>query len=136
MSKITREEIRATLADRPAGILERIHFEGEDRFCRADYTFAALFNGAINPAHYVPAAGMGTFFAGKAEAERGWPLAWEALRDAGLIEYREEEVAAPGAVGGKMIDVHWSVTALGWQVREDDLAFYKEMVSVPWEPQP
>ena len=107
--------VRAGLGERPCGAL----YAGEDaeasRLERV--TFAALFNGAgqglIGPAG---------FSCGKAEAEMGWPGAWAGLQTKGLISF---ETGPEGPAG---IPVEWSVTAAGYQARNDDLRFFRELM--------
>lgn len=120
--------MRGTMADRPAGLLERIELPEEkrsDSHGSVENTFAALFNGARQGWGHPE---RGPSF-GKAEAEWGWPNAWYALRDAGLITITETIEDAPGLVGGKSLRVEWGVTELGWQVRDDDLAYFRELMS-------
>lgn len=119
--------VRATLSERPAGLIERIELPPEkrsDAHGSVENTFAALFNGA-RQGYGHPERGPSF---GKAEAEWGWPNAWYALRDAGLITITESIEEAPGAVGGKSLRVEWGVTDLGWQVRDDDLAYFRELM--------
>lgn len=107
--------VRAGLGARPCGVLYGGEDAGAARLERV--TFAALFNGAgqgmIGPAG---------FFCGKAEAQWGWPAAWDGLQAKGLITF---EAGPEGPAG---IPVEWSVTAAGYQARKDDLHFFRELM--------
>lgn len=105
-------EVRATLKGRLAGALHDL--PRSVRHC-----FAGLFNGARREG-WITSRGL---FVGKAECEWGWPSDWDALRDAGLIEYRLEDVPNHPNVGGTTTHLHWSITEQGWRVREDDIAW-------------
>lgn len=110
--------VRASLEGRPASLWhnlpERPHASGS-----ASSTFASFFNGARK--------GMittnGHFSCGKAEAEWGFPEAWDQLVTAGLITYEIVESEVPG-----WKDVPWEITELGWQVREDELKWFHELM--------
>jgi hypothetical protein len=108
-----------TLKTRPAGIIN-----GAPR--NVQTCFAGLFHGAHSPASYVPGF---SFYCGKAECEWDWRETWGALRDLGLMEWSENEEDAPGAVGGKQVKVPWSITDKGWDVREDDLKWFDELLA-------
>jgi len=109
----TSEEmkVRKGLKSRPAGILAAIK-RNKNRYS-ASSVFAALFNGARQGL----ISGNGVFF-GKAEAEWGWPHAWEQLRNAGLVEYRVDTAAGR---------IHWRITEKGHEVRQDYLAYFREL---------
>lgn len=123
---------RATLKGRPARALYEISLDEDARVTTPECTFAALFNGA-RQGNGVPGFGMSF---GKAEAEWGWPKAWEALRDAGLIDFEVTTYDAPGAVGGIAERVTWSITDKGREVRADDLAWHREMSDACWKDGP
>jgi len=112
----TSEEmkVRKGLKKRPAGILAAI--KRDEKKYPAHLTFAALFNGAIQGR----TTEKGGVFFGKAEAEWGWPHAWEQLRAAGLIEFRVDTEA------GK---IHWHITEKGYEVRQDDMAYFRELMA-------
>lgn len=112
------QAVRATLANRPAGVLAGLPHDAET-------CFAGLFNGALGTGTVYP----GGLFIGKSECERNWPEAWEALREAGLVEWRLEEVPNHPKVGGFTTKLHWSVTDKGWEVRDDDLAWFRELMT-------
>jgi len=112
--------VRATLAKRPAGALATL--PRDVRYC-----FAGLFNGAFQHNAYVTAKGH--FSCGKAECEWGWPGDWEKLRDAGLITFSTERKDAPGAIDGYHVKVTWGITDEGWKVRDDDLAYFRELMA-------
>lgn len=121
------EEMRviATLPDRPAGLLEKIELAEDERgdaYGTVDRTFAALFNGAMSGRMM---HGDTPWF-GKAEAEWGWPNAWAALRDAGLVTWEIKRETHPG---GDFDYFHWQITDLGWKVRDDDLAYFRERMN-------
>lgn len=111
------QAVRSTIERRPAGLLRKLprrpSIEGT-----ATGTFASLFNGVRAP-WITP---NGSFFAGKAEAEWGWPETWEQLRDAGLIDF---EIHEPNDAGFR--DVTFEITELGWKVRNDDIAYSREI---------
>lgn len=109
--------VRETLPKRPAGELHLM--TREQGWC-----FAGLFNGALKHSTRIM---NGRFFCGKAECEWGWPGDWEALRDAGLITFkREREDYADGGHGEV---VTWDITDKGWKVRDDDLAWTRELMA-------
>jgi len=112
MNTASREiAVRATLKDRPAGILSELpRVEGK---YPASNVFAALFNGA-RQGYAIP---NGRVFFGKAEAEWGWPHAWEELMQAGLIIF---------SLDGNR--VAWAITNKGMEVRNDDLAYFRELM--------
>ena len=111
--------VRATLATRPAGILEG--FERGVRNC-----FKGLFNGASREGHIWP---NGAFKVGKAECEWGWPGDWEKLRDAGLLTFRLDARPNHPSIGGSTTYVPYSITDKGWDVREDDIAYFRELMA-------
>jgi hypothetical protein len=106
---------------RPADILKSASRE-------AQRCFAGIFNGARREGHLW---GDDALFIGKAECEWGWRDTWSELKALGLVDYRLEEVSAPGAVSGKMTKFYCEVTEKGWDVREDDLAEWNERRSLP-----
>jgi len=110
--------VRATLATRPAGILDA--FDNRVSNC-----FAGLFNGARREGIIWP---NGSLFVCKAECEWGWPGDWEKLRDAGLLTFRLEERPNHPSIGGTTAYVPWSITKKGWDVRDDDLAYFNELM--------
>ena len=112
--------VRATLANRPASIL---YLDGTIGH-QINRCFAGLFNGA-RQGHLTPNGGL---FLGKAECEWDWEEVWPALQALELVEYRLEEVPAPGAVSGKMTKFHWSITDKGHDVREDDIKYFRELM--------
>lgn len=118
------QAVRASLEGRPAGILARLDPEpgGTER---CDYVFAALHNGALVTGYVSP---TNTLFIGKAEAEWGWPACWEKLRDAGLIEFETYETPSKKPGYEPLVRLRWRVTELGDKVREDDLAWFNELL--------
>jgi len=108
--------VRDTLTSRPAGIIN-------DAPNNVNSCFAGFFNGCRSRGSIVGDDGL---FIGKAECEWNWRETWGALRDLGLIEWREETVDAPGAKGGKMTWVHLTITTKGHDVRDDDLKWFRE----------
>jgi len=109
----------ATRTGRASGVLDTISRE-------ASRCFTGLFNGASQHSAYVTS--KGSFFCGKAECEWGWPKDWEDLRDQGLITFSTDRQDAPGAIDGYHVKVTWDITEKGWKVREDDLAWFGELM--------
>ena len=108
-----------TLESRPAGVINRAGRE-------ANLCFAALFNGARNG--MAPASGWKPTF-GKAEAEWAWPDGWNELRDLGLVEWKEIQRPYHPSFP-PMVEIVWSITEKGWEVRNDDLAWFREIINV------
>lgn len=96
--------------------------------CKPERTFAALFNGARQRGWYATHGPNPHPIFGKAEAEWGWPHDFETLRDAGLITFTISESDAPGLIGGKSTDIEWQITNKGWEVRKDDLAYFRALM--------
>lgn len=104
--------------NRPAGVILAASKE-------ASRCFAGIFNGCSS---------RGVIFKpdtdhlsiGKAECEWDWRKTWGELKSLGLIDWREEDV--PCHDGRKMIYVHLSVTEKGHEVRDDDLAFFRQLM--------
>lgn len=119
------QKVRDSLKSRAAGVLDAISGP-VGAFERADNVFAALFNGATSEGTFWP---NGRLFIGKAEAEWGWPAQWEKLRDAGLIEYELYETPNHPSFGGTTTKLRWSITDKGWEVRNDDLAYFREVMA-------
>lgn len=109
--------VRKTLAARPSVLLREQ--PPQVRNC-----FAGLFNGARQGMLWPD----GSLSVGKAECEWDWKNVWERLRELGLVEYRLEELDAPGAISGKMTKFYWSITDKGWLIREDDLAYHRALM--------
>lgn len=108
-----------SLGDRPAGIIASAPINV--RNC-----FAGMFNGC----KATGSIGLNDhLFIGKAECEWDWRETWGDLKTRGLIDWREETIDAPGAVGGKMTKVHLRITDKGWDVREDDVKWFRELMS-------
>ena len=121
MNRGPREQsVFDSLNGRPAGVINRASRE-------ANSCFAALFNGARNGTIFVP--GQKPVF-GKAEAEWAWPNGWNELRDLGVVEWREIERPCHPSFGDvpPMISIEWVVTEKGWQVRVDDLNWFRELM--------
>lgn len=111
--------LRESYASRPHAMLDRIKAaEGGDPHGTPEVVFRALFRGTMNECRVYDDGK--SIFTGKAESEWGWPHSWEALRDAGLIAFRIEE-------RGPLKRLIWEVTDLGWAVRDDYLAYGKEL---------
>lgn len=116
--------VRATLPNRPAAVL----YERDDITRKINHCFAGLFNGArsrgwISP----PRAGL---FLGKSECEWDWQQVWPAMRNLGLVDYYTQERPAPFTSGIPWrIDFHWWITDKGWDVREDDLRYFRELTA-------
>lgn len=116
MNRSNEQAVRESLQNRPAGALQQWGRGGGHRSVSA--TFASLFNGAQKGSIFP----NGVFKCGKAEAEWGWPENWDRLVEAGLITY--DIVDGPG----DWKTVNWSITDKGWDIREDDLAYFKELM--------
>ena len=108
--------IRDGLKDRPA-------FRRRNLSREAQITFDGLFNGALSKGSFNK---NGALFIGKAECEWHWPDAYNELRDTGLLEYRTYEVDNHSDIGGQTTFLDWRITELGWEVRQDDLAYFNE----------
>lgn len=112
------------LAGRPAEIIAR-----EPNAVQA--TFRGLFNGAYTPGR---TDARGNLTVGNQDVAAGWPASWRRLRSIGLIEYHRQAIPE-GSV--KLVrltrwghsHVHWSVTAEGWAVRMDDVAWMTEFLA-------
>jgi hypothetical protein len=111
------QQVRDTLPNRPAGMINGLSRE-------AQTTFAGLFNGGYKQGWFLP---NGSLHMGKAECEWHWPAAYEELRDAGLIKYHTED--RPHAKGGGSTTYLINeITERGWDVREDDLKWFRELM--------
>lgn len=107
------------LETRPAGVINRAGLHA--RNC-----FAALFNGARRGTIFKP--GQIPFF-GKAEAEWAWPDGWNELKQLGLVKWTEvERPCHPSFNAPPMVDIEWSITDRGREVRTDDLKWFNELM--------
>lgn len=107
---------------RPAGVIN-----ATSRL--ANGCFAGLFNGA-NQKGVIFKPGQSPSF-GKAECEWAWPDGWNELKALGLVEWTETEQPCHPSFGDvpPMIYIHWTVTERGWQVRDDDLKWFRELMN-------
>lgn len=115
---MTKEQaVRDSLPTRPANVIQSLGQE-------AERTFAGLFNGALRKGSIRRDA----LFIGKAECEWYWPQAWQTLKGAGLIDYSLKEEPNHPTIGGTTNYLTWSVTDLGWDVRNDDIKWFHELM--------
>ncbi len=115
---MTREQqVRDTLPNRLAGIEWKISHRARQVF--GGLCVCGRSEGPISPS--------GRPFLGKSEAEWHWPEAHEELREAGLIEFRTEERAAPGSVTGRTTYLIWNMTRKGLDVMDDTRAWRRQM---------
>jgi hypothetical protein len=112
------QAVRATLNDRPAGIIYSASR-------RAQRCFAGFFNGALSRGHVTPSGGL---FIGKAECEWDWQNTWAELKTLGLIEWTDEHRPNHPDIGGTSHYVHVSITDKGREVRADDLKWFNELM--------
>lgn len=111
--------VRATLDGRPASTLR-----GIDR--AAQNCFAGFFSGAKSTGTILqPEAD--DLSIGKSECEWDWRSTWGELKQAGLIDWTEEDV--PCFDGSKMKRVHLTITEKGHSVRADDLAYFRDLMN-------
>lgn len=110
--------IRATLPNRPAGILAGATKE-------AQRCFAGFFNGASGTGHVSPTGGL---HIGKAECEWDWQKTWPELKALGLLEWTEEDRPNHTDIGGVSRYVYPSITEKGCEVRRDDLKWFNELM--------
>ena len=108
------------VTSRPAGI---INGASKD----ANRCFAALFNGARKGWCSKPDAAPSF---GKAEAEWAWPHGWSELKALGLVTWTSKEVPCHPSFGNvpPMVDIEWTITDKGWDVRDDDLKWFRELM--------
>jgi hypothetical protein len=109
--------VRATLASRPAGVINDPSVHLKVRQC-----FTGMFAGCSR---------TGTLHGdslkiGKSECEWDWRETWGALKALGLIDWREETRTAPS--GARITDVHLTITEKGHQVRMDDQKWFEELM--------
>jgi hypothetical protein len=113
-----QQAIVAALKDRPARIIAQ---------CTngVQHTFAGLFDGAQTPAKF---DSHGKLNCGNVYCNAGWPAAWNALVARDLITYEvwEPPVIVDSQHRNAYASLHWQITALGWEVRIDDLAWMME----------
>lgn len=123
MSAIGPEEAKVLvgLNARPARLLR---WEGMDS--QARHCFIGLFNGAWQVGMLFKAHELTI---GKAECEWGWPGDWEKLAALGLITFDIEQRPNHPDIGGRTAHLIWHVTDKGWEVREDDLAYSRELMA-------
>lgn len=113
------QTVRETLSNRPAGLLEAISRE-------ATRCFAGLFNGARSHGWIGQGGGL---IIGKAECQWDWEKTWPELRDAGLITWTTEDRPNHPDFGGHTTHIDWKITDKGWDVREDDLRYFNELMT-------
>lgn len=112
-----------SLPGRPAEVIAREPNE-------VQAVFRAFFNGAFTPGR---TDARGRIECGHTDSALGWPHAWRRLRTLGLIEY--DRMPIDGAV--KLVTpnrwanqaIHWKITADGWLVRMDDVAWMTEYLA-------
>lgn len=111
------------LASRPAAVIAR-----ESDAVQA--TFRALFYGAFSPGK---TDARGRLQCGQDDANAGWPSAWRRLAEIGLIVWRADPIAGKVIMRQQARAAHclvnWQITALGWEVRTDDVAWMVEYLA-------
>lgn len=111
------QAVRDSLDTRRAGIINSLGHGPRD-------CFAGLFNGALVHSAFVDA--KDSLFIGKSECEHDWQQNWAVLEAAGLVEFTLTPNTSPS---GHMSTIFtWRVTKKGWQVREDDIKWYHELM--------
>lgn len=109
--------VRATLPSRPAGIIQNV--ENNVNGC-----FAGFFNGCLSKG----SLHNGHLSIGKSECEWDWEETWGKLRELGLITWTTEQVPNHHTIGGHTTYVHLTITDKGWEVRNDDLKWFRELM--------
>jgi hypothetical protein len=110
--------VRNGLAARPANIINTATIN-------ANSCFAGFFNGALSEGslHH-----NGSLFIGKAECEWNWRTIWVELRKLGLIDWTTEQRPNHPSFGGHTTYVLLTITAKGWEVRNDDNMYFAELM--------
>lgn len=110
------------LKDRPAAIIAA-------QVDEVQATFGALFEGAVSPARF---DGRGALDCAHEAANAGWPACWNVLEQLDLVVYRIEtlpsrKVLMPNTMSWNAHGaLYWEITAKGWEVRMDDIAWLME----------
>lgn len=120
------QAVRATLPGRPAAML----YEETDLGRKIFSCFAGLFNGAFQGR----ITAKGGLFVGKAECEWDWQEVWPAMKELGLVDYSIDEVTHPSGYVSK--NLHWNITEKGFEVRDDDIKYFRELMDAMAEDDP
>lgn len=109
------------LAGRPAEIIAREPLD-------VQATFRAFFTGASSPARMLA---RDLISCGHDAANEGWPACWDRLMQMGLVSYFVKEPSQSIIVVSDSIrrEIVWQITAAGWKVRMDDVAWMTEFLA-------